>query len=229
MVLPSAAMLTPPSLIVSDAQGLDQNLLNKSAGGDTSGLILPWHQISKPIWQGDEARIRQGLPFEILAPVWQMFLLGDGAPTRHLQLLTHGEITVDVVAMTPIGDSDDQAPPDIAAIEGPRIRRQIWLRSRRTGEVFSHATSWWSAAKMAQHLSDPSLPIWVSLNQKYTELYRDLKGVYHGACPGLGEHFQAEGPYWGRHYLLWHGGEPITMIYEIYSPNLKKYLGEEHL
>ena len=82
---------------------------------------------------------------------------------------------------------------------------------------------------MAQHLSDPSLPIWVSLNQKYTELYRDLKGVYHGACPGLGEHFQAEGPYWARHYLLWHGGEPITMIYEIYSPNLKKYLGEEHL
>ena len=191
----------------------------------------PWNCIESPIWQGNEADIRQGLPFNLLAPTWQMFLIGDGAPTRHLQLLTQSDICVDVVAMTAIGDDDDQAPADIAAIAAPRIRRQIWLRSQKTGEVFSHATSWWSETTMQQYLKDPSLPIWVSLNQKYTELYRDLKGIYKGQCPNVAETFGVDpaSTYWGRHYLLWHGGAPITMIYEIYSPKISKYLGSSSL
>jgi chorismate lyase len=189
-----------------------------------------WNRIEEPMWQGSEEDIRKGLPFNLLAPNWQMFLMGDGAPTRHLQLLTQSEISVDVVAMTAIGDDDDRAPVDIAAIAAPRIRRQIWLRSQQTGEIFSHATSWWSEETMQKYLKDPSLPIWVSLNQKYTELYRDLKGIYKGRCPNVAEAFGSEiDTYWGRHYLLWHGGEPITMIYEIYSPAIGKYLGSSSL
>ncbi|MBD2178655.1 chorismate lyase [Pseudanabaena sp. FACHB-1998] len=190
-----------------------------------------WNRIEEPMWQGSEEDIRKGLPFNLLAPTWQMFLMGDGAPTRHLQLLTQSAISVDVVAMTAIGDDDDQAPADIAAIAAPRIRRQIWLRSQQTGEVFSHATSWWSEATMQKYLKDPSLPIWVSLNQKYTELYRDLKGIYKGRCPNVAETFGSSelDTYWARHYLLWHGGEPITMIYEIYSPAIGKYLGSSSL
>ena len=189
--------------------------------------LSAWNRIEEPMWQGSEADIRKGLPFDLLSPNSQMFLLGDGAPTRHLQLLTQSEIVVDVVAMTSIGDDDDNAPSDISAIAAPRIRRQIWLRSPQTGEVFSHATSWWSEATMQKYLKDPSLPIWVSLNQKYTELYRDLKGIYKGACPNVAKTFGYPeiDTYWGRHYLLWHGGEPITMIYEVYSPAIGKYLG----
>lgn len=192
---------------------------------------LAWNRIEEPMWQGNEADIRQGLPFNLLAPTWQMFLMGDGAPTRHLQLLTQSDICVDVVAMTAIGDDDDHAPDDIAAIAAPRIRRQIWLRSQKTGEIFSHATSWWSETTMKTYLKDPSLPIWVSLNQKYTELYRDLKGIYKGKCPNVAATFGVDpaSNFWGRHYLLWHGGAPITMIYEIYSPNLSKYLGSSSL
>ena len=195
------------------------------------GIISAWNRIEEPMWQGSEADIRKGLPFNLLSPTWQMFLMGDGAPTRHLQLLTQSEISVDVVAMTPIGDSDDNAPSDITAIAAPRIRRQIFLRSQQTGEIFSHATSWWSEATMQKYLKDPSLPIWVSLNQKYTELYRDLKGIYKGHSPNLAEAFGYPeiDTYWGRHYLLWHGGEPITMIYEIYSPAIGKYLGSSSL
>jgi chorismate lyase len=195
------------------------------------GIISAWNRIEEPMWQGREADIRKGLPFNLLSPTWQMFLMGDGAPTRHLQLLTQSEISVDVVAMTPIGDSDDNAPSDITAIASPRIRRQIFLRSQQTGEIFSHATSWWSEATMQKYLKDPSLPIWVSLNQKYTELYRDLKGIYKGHSPNLTEAFGYSeiDTYWGRHYLLWHGGEPITMIYEIYSPAIGKYLGSSSL
>ena len=190
-----------------------------------------WNRIEEPMWQGSETDIRQGLPFNLLSPTWQMFLLGDGAPTRHLQLLTQSDISVDVIAMTEIGDDDDHAPSDISLIAGPRIRRQIWLRSQQTGEIFSHATSWWSVATMQKYLQDPSLPIWVSLNQKYTELYRDLKGIYKGACPKLAEAFgyPEVDSFWARHYLLWHGGEPITMLYEVYSPAIGKYLGSSSL
>ena len=190
-----------------------------------------WNRIEEPMWQGSETDIRQGLPFNLLSPTWQMFLLGDGAPTRHLQLLTQSDISVDVIAMTEIGDDDDHAPSDISLISGPRIRRQIWLRSQKTGEIFSHATSWWSVATMQKYLQDPSLPIWVSLNQKYTELYRDLKGIYKGACPKLAEAFgyPEVDSFWARHYLLWHGGEPITMLYEVYSPAIGKYLGSSSL
>jgi chorismate lyase len=192
---------------------------------DHDEIARAWNCIVNPVWQGDANAMRQGLPFNLLSPTWQMFLLGDGAPTRHLQLLTKSEIVVDVIAMTPIGDLDDNAPSDINEIPPERTRRQIWLRSASTGEVFSHATSWWPTAKINQHLKDPSLPIWASLNQKHTELYRDLRGIHQGYSPGLAAAFDHPGPYWGRHYLLWHGGQPLTMIYEIYSPSIAKYLG----
>ncbi len=188
-----------------------------------------WHSIINPIWQGCAADMRNGLPFEQLSPYWQMFLLGDGAPTRHLQLLTKSEIVVDVIAMTEIGEDPDNAPPGIESIPAPRSRRQIWLKSAESGEVLSHATSWWSTATIKQHLSNPALPIWASLNQKHTEIYRDLKGIYQGYNPELGKTFGYPEPYWGRHYLLWHGGHPITLIYEIYSPILAKYLGPSSL
>lgn len=186
-------------------------------------LVQPWHQI-QPLWQGDQQVIQSGLPFDRLSPYWQMFLLGDGAPTRHLQLLTQSEIVVEVVQMVEIGDDKDNAPSDIQAIPAPRIRRQIWLKSTG-GEVFSHATSWWAKATIQNHLQNPSLPVWKSLNQKHTELYRDLRQIYYGHCPGVTPTFAQAGPYWGRHYLLWHGGAPLTLIYEVYSPILQKYLG----
>ncbi|AFY72538.1 4-hydroxybenzoate synthetase (chorismate lyase) [Synechococcus sp. PCC 7502] len=188
-----------------------------------------WHSITNPIWIGNSEDIRTGLPFSRMSPYWQMFLLGDGAPTRHLQLLTQSDIVVDVIAMTDIGNVTDNTLIGIDEIPAPRIRRQIWLKSATTGEIFSHATSWWQASTMEQYLKDPSLPIWKSLNQEFTELYRDLKGVYQGYCPELVKAFGYPDPYWGRHYLLWHGGVPLTLIYEIYSPAIAKYLGADHL
>jgi chorismate lyase len=185
-----------------------------------------WNSVS-PTWEGDANQIRQGLPFSLLSPYWQMFLLGDGAPTRHLQLLTQSEIVVDVVSMTEIGNIDDSAPEAIAAIPTPRTRRQIWLRSATNGEVYSQATSWWESATVAQHLSDPSLPIWASLHQKQMELFRDLRGIRRGFCAELAETFGKE-ELWSRDYLLWHRGKPLTLIYEVYSPILTKYLGKEH-
>ena len=34
-----------------------------------------------------------------------------------------------------------------------------------------------------------------------------------------------DGPFWGRQYVFWHGGKPLTVIYEVFSPRLQEYLG----
>lgn len=37
--------------------------------------------------------------------------------------------------------------------------------------------------------------------------------------------FQASGPFWGRHYVFWHNGKPLTLIYEVFNTALESYLG----
>jgi chorismate lyase len=168
--------------------------------------------------------IQQGLPHAQLAPAWQLLLLGDGSPTRHLQLLTGEPTEVDVIDMSLVGMDLDSAPDLIKAVPGPRLRRQVWLRTA-SGQRLAYATSWWEASHVDEYLQNRSLPIWASLARLRTELYRDVQGIYHGYSDALESGFDEEGPFWGRHYLFWHHGQPLTLIYEVFSPYLTKYLG----
>lgn len=183
-----------------------------------------WHSL-KPIWSGGKETIQQGLPHEQLSPTWQMFLLGDGSPTHLLRLLTGEPTEVDVIDMSLIGKKDDGAPAEIAAITEPRLRRQVWLRTA-SGQRLAYAASWWNGSNVNDYLQNRSLPIWRSLTNLHTELYRDVRGVYCGYSPELELAFGEKAPFWGRHYLFWHNCEPITLIYEVFSPYLQKYLGE---
>jgi len=182
-----------------------------------------WYALD-PIWQGDEEVVQKGLPHTQLAPAWQILLLGDGSPTRHLQLLTGEPTEVDVIDMSPIGMNPDRAPDQLQAVPGPRIRRQVWLR-KASGQRLAYATSWWEASHVDEYLQNRSLPIWASLARLRTELYRDVQGIYYGDSPALEAAFGQKGPFWGRHYLFWHHGQPFTLIYEVFSPYLTKYLG----
>lgn len=186
-------------------------------------LPTAWYALN-PLWQGGEDTIQQGLPHHYLAPTWQMLLLGDGSPTRHLQLLTGEPTEVDVIDMSPIGMDDDGAPALLQAVPGPRLRRQVWLRTA-SGQRLAYATSWWEASHVDEYLQNRSLPIWASLAQLRTELYRDVQGIYCGHSAKLEQAFGQSGPFWGRNYLFWHRGKPLTMIYEVFSPYLTKYLG----
>lgn len=186
-------------------------------------LSTSWHTLN-PIWQGGEAEVSKGLPHSQLAPAWQILLLGDGSPTRHLQLLTGEPTEVDVIDMSPVGMSADSAPPQIVAVPGPRVRRQVWLRTA-SGQRLAYATSWWEAAHVDEYLQNRSIPIWASLARLRTELYRDVQGIYYGNSPALESAFGESGPFWGRHYLFWHHQQPFTLIYEVFSPYLTKYLG----
>lgn len=191
----------------------------------TRGTLLSasWHKLDA-LWQGDETVVQQGLPHEQLAPAWQMLLLGDGSPTRHLQLLTGEPTEVDVIDMSLIGDDLDNAPDLIQRVPGPRLRRQVWLRTA-SGQRLAYATSWWEASHVDEYLQNRSLPIWASLTRLRTELHRDVQGIYYGYSPALELAFEQPGPFWGRHYLFWHHGQPLTLIYEVFSPYLTRYLG----
>lgn len=168
--------------------------------------------------------MQQGLPHNQLAPAWQMLLLGDGSPTRHLQLLTGEPTEVDVIDMSLIGMDADQAPDQLRVVPGPRLRRQVWLRTA-SGQRLAYATSWWEASHVDEYLQNRSLPIWANLARSRTELYREVQGLYYGHSSALERAFGQVGPFWGRHYLFWHYGHPITLIYEVFSPYLRKYLG----
>jgi chorismate--pyruvate lyase len=186
-----------------------------------------WHALDV-IWKGDKTLVRQGLPHDQLAPAWQIMLLGDGSPTRHLQLLTREPTEVDVIDMSAIGMAGDGVPGLIQPIPGPRLRRQVWLRTA-TGQRLAYATSWWEASHVDEYLKNRSLPIWASLAQLRTELYRDIQGLYYGYSDPLSKGFGLPGPFWGRHYLFWHHGKPLTVIYEVFSPYLTCYLGPMQL
>ncbi len=168
--------------------------------------------------------MQQGLPHEQLAPTWQILLLGDGSPTRHLQLLTGEPTEVDVIDMSLIGNSPDGAPDLIEMVPGPRLRRQVWLRTA-SGQRLAYATSWWEASHVDDYLQNRALPIWASLARLKTELYRDVQGVCYGYSDALEDAFAVSGPFWGRYYLFWHHGQPLTLIYEVFSPYLEQYLG----
>lgn len=157
-----------------------------------------------------------------------MLLLGDGSPTRHLQLLTGEPIEVDVIDMSPVGLDLDGAPESVQVVPGPRLRRQVWLRTA-SGQRLAYATSWWEASHVDDYLQNRSIPIWASLTRMRTELYRDVQGIYQGHSPELEQAFEQQGPFWGRHYLFWHHRQPFTLIYEVFSPYLTKYLGPMQL
>ncbi|MEM8639496.1 MAG: chorismate lyase [Cyanobacteria bacterium P01_G01_bin.54] len=189
----------------------------------TPTLDTAWYAL-EPLWQGDAQNIQQGLPHDQLAPTWQILLLGDGSPTRHLKLLTREQIEVDVIDMSRVGVNPDRAPAQIEAVPAPRLRRQVWLRTA-SGQRLAYATSWWDAGHIDEYLQNRSLPIWDNLSQLHSELYRDIQGLYYGHSTALASAFQESGPFWGRHYLFWHSGQPITLIYEVFSPYLQRYLG----
>lgn len=92
-----------------------------------------------------------------------------------------------------------------------------------------YAASWWSASEVDHYLTDRDKPIWVSLSLGHIELYREIQHLWHGHSERCEELLGCKGPFWARQYFFWHNGKPLTLIYEVFSPRLEKYLGPAHL
>jgi len=157
-------------------------------------------------------------------------LLSDGSVTRHLQLLTDLHVVVDCLEMRNIGESLEQLPQEAELLRGPIVQRQVFLREGSENKrAHVYAASWWDASQVDNYLKDSNKPIWVSLSEGRTELYREIKRLYYGHSQKLEEAFQCKGPFWARHYLFWHDGKPLTLIYEVFSGSLEEYLGPANL
>jgi hypothetical protein len=117
---------------------------------------------------------------------------------------------------------------------------QVWLRQADTdAETVNtssplqaacpaplvYACSWWNAAAFSAAMPAAGSPIWRNLASTRTEAYRDLCTVYLGDNPALEAEFNAPGPFWGRHYVLYVGGAPLTVVYEVFGPRLREWLG----
>lgn len=175
------------------------------------------------LWQSPATDALETSPARALQGPWRLLLLGDGSPTRHLQLLTGAAVEVDVIAMAGEEGCDPRVPAEVAGLQGPLLRRQVWLRC---GErTLGWAESWWNRSEAEGHLRDRSQPIWRSLTAGRAELYREVDGIAQVTAPWLEERFDRRGPFWSRHYRFFRQGRALTVIREVFSPALERWLG----
>jgi chorismate-pyruvate lyase len=154
---------------------------------------------------------------------WKLMLLGDGSPTRHLQLLSGEPLEVDLIGMAPQAEADPGAPVEVAELEPPLLRRQVWLACG--GRTLGWAESWWNREAAEAQLRDRRQPIWRSLTEGRAELFREVDGLAQVQAPWLEERFGCRGPFWSRHYRFFRQGRELTVIREVFSPALETWLG----
>ena len=159
----------------------------------------------------------------LLRGPWRLWLLGDGSPTRHLQLLTGHPVAIDLAAMAPDTGSDLHTPREVQELQAPLLRRQVWLTCG--GETLAWAESWWNQQQAERHLQARNQPIWTSLTANRAKLYREVDGLARVQAPWLEDGFGMAGPYWSRHYRFFRGGRELTVIREVFSPLLERWLG----
>lgn len=210
---------SPHKPAMNAQQSTDEVHAESSLKHDSIGM--PWRTVREEFGAPEEMML---LGYPAMSAAWRLFLFGNGSPTHHLALLTGSPTAVDVIGMEAIGEDGDGAPVHIDAIATPRSRRQVWLRNDRN-ERLGYAVSWIHDADIEMVFRNQKLPIGKNILQNKTELFRDMKRVYCVHSPELAKAFGHPGPFWGRSYLFWRGGRPVTFIYEVFSPTLEQYMG----
>jgi chorismate-pyruvate lyase len=176
-----------------------------------------------PLWQAPLKDVVEARAGQELSGAWKLLLLGDGSPTRHLQLLTGDPVEVELIAMAPDSEADGLPPAEVAELNPPLLRRQVWLRCGR--QTLGWAESWWNLAEADTQLRDRQQPIWRNLTAGRAELYREVDGLGQVQAPWLEERFGHPGPFWSRHYRFFREGRELTVIREVFSPALERWLG----
>ena len=112
------------------------------------------------------------------------------------------------------------------------VHREVDLCDGASGAPLVYASSWWTeSAATAYGIVDGATgaasdrPVWNHLSDAKTELYREVRRVYLGNAPALEAAWGVRGPFWARHYIFWSGAQPLCVIYEVFSPELERFLG----
>ena len=120
-------------------------------------------------------------------------------------------------------NNQDGLPEEVNELEPPLIRRQVWLTCGNL--TLAWAESWWNHQEAEKHLRNKDQPIWKSLTQGRSELFREVDGLGLVNAKWLREEFNEEGPFWSRHYRFFRHQKELTVIREVFSPKLEKWLG----
>ena len=188
------------------------------------GLPLTASQPSpRVLWQAPFQTVANGSAGQPLSGPWRLLLLGDGSPTRHLELLSGSPVEIELIAMAADPEPGPTAPVEIHELQGPLLRRQVWLRCGQ--QTLAWAESWWNQDAARIHLQRREQPIWRSLTAHRAELFREVDGLAQVEAAWLSERFGHKGPFWSRHYRFFRGGQPLTVIREVFSPALEAWLG----
>ncbi len=150
-------------------------------------------------------------------------LLGDGSPTRHLQLLTNQETKIKLISMQLDPLSNQEGPQEINQLTDPLIRRQVWIKNNNKNLAW--AESWWNAKKVSENLKAREEPIWKNLTQDRSELFREVDSIALVNATWLEDQFCFKGPFWSRNYRFFRDKKPLTIIREVFSPHLESLLG----
>lgn len=123
------------------------------------------------------------------------------------------------------GSTSDEEVDDSDSDED-RIKIAMDEENRKKKVVpLVYACSWWNAAAADRFMKNREETMWSNLRTQNVELYREVRRVYLGKNKELAKKFGCEDPenaeIWGRHYIFWSGGEPITVVYEAFSPKIK--------
>ena len=82
---------------------------------------------------------------------WKLMLLGDGSPTRHLQLLTNQETKIKLISMQVDPLFIEEGPKELNQLNGPLVRRQVWIKNNNKNLAW--AESWWNAEQVNENLN----------------------------------------------------------------------------
>ena len=181
-------------------------------------LISPeilWEAPTKAVISGDG-------PSQLPGP-WRMMLLGDGSPTRHLRLLTGHEVEVELIAMETETTAHKDAPSEVNELISPLLRRQVWLRCG--SHTLAWAESWWNRDEAELHLRNREQPIWKSLTEGRSELFREVDGLALVTSDWLEDRFCHKGPFWSRHYRFFRHERELTVIREVFNPKIETWIG----
>ena len=177
----------------------------------------------KILWEEKATAFLAANALPKISGAWKLMLLGDGSPTRHLQLLTNHETKIRLISMQIDPLFKKEGPSEIDQLKEPLIRRQVWIRNQNKNLAW--AESWWNSEQVSQNLKSKEEPIWKNLTQDRSELFREVDSISIVNSNWLEEEFCFEGPFWSRNYRFFRNKKPLTIIREVFNPLLETWLG----
>ena len=154
-------------------------------------------------------------------------LLGDGSPTRHLQLLTKQETKIELIGMNENNHFKGEGPKEINQLKKPLIRRQVWIKNNE--RKLAWAESWWNIEQVKVNLTNKKEPIWKNLTQDRSELFREIDTIGLVKSSWLEKEFLCKGPFWSRNYRFFRNRKPLTIIREVFNPYIEKWIGDSDI